>query len=106
MVVPKHNSSDYNKIIAERRRNSLCDIPPVLVPVWQLKIRERFGINVDKEVAHYIVLAAHERGTWKKQRAIRKIEKLFIQRGIDAESSAKMAKDVINLVVGNNIVEP
>jgi hypothetical protein len=104
MAVPKKNS-DYNKIIAERRRNSLCDIPPVLVPVWQLKIRERFGISVDKEIAQYIVLAAHERGTWKKQRAIKKIEKLFMQRGIDADSSAKMAKDVINLIISNNAVD-
>ena len=104
MGVPKKNS-DYKKIIAERRRNSLCDIPPVLVPVWQLKIRERFGINVDKEIAQYIVLAAHERGTWKKQRAIKKIEKLFMQRGIDEDSSAKMAKDVINLIISNNTVE-
>lgn len=83
----------------------MCDIPPVLVPVWQLKIRERFGINVDKEIAQYIVLAAHERGTWKKQRAIKKIEKLFMQRGIDVDSSAKMAKDVINLIISNNTVE-
>jgi len=83
----------------------LCDIPPVLVPVWQLKIRERFGINIDKEIAQYIVLAAHERGTWKKQRAIKKIEKLFMQRGIDVDSSAKMAKDVINLIISNNTVE-
>ena len=104
MAIPKKNS-DYNKIIAERRRNSLCDIPPVLVPVWQLKIRERFGINVDKEIAQYIVLATHERGTWKKQRAIKKIEKLFMQRGIDEDSSAKMAKDVINLIISNNTVE-
>ena len=104
MAIPKKNS-DYNKIIAERRRNSLCDIPPVLVPVWQLKIRERFGINVDKEIAQYIVLAAHERGAWKKQRAIKKIEKLFMQRGIDVDSSAKMAKDVINLIISNNTVE-
>jgi hypothetical protein len=104
MAIPKKNS-DYNKIIAERRRNSLCDIPPVLVPVWQLKIRERFGINVDKEIAQYIVVAAHERGTWKKQRAIKKIEKLFMQRGIDEDSSAKMAKDVINLIISNNTVE-
>ena len=104
MAIPKKNS-DYNKIIAERRRNSLCDIPPVLVPVWQLKIRERFGISLDKEIAQYIVLAAHERGTWKKQRAIKKIEKLFMQRGIDADSSAKMAKDVINLIISNNTVE-
>ncbi len=104
MAIPKKNS-DYNKIIAERRRNSLCDIPPVLVPVWQLKIRERFGINVDKEIAQYIVLAAHERGTWKKQRAIKKIEKLFMQRGIDVDSSAKMAKDVINLIISSNTVD-
>ena len=83
----------------------MCDIPPVLVPVWQLKIRERFGINVDKEIAQYIVLAAHERGTWKKQRAIKKIEKLFMQRGIDVDSSDKMAKDVINLIISNNTVE-
>ena len=42
------------------------------------KIRERFGINVDREIAEYIVLAVHENGTWKRQRAVRKIEKILI----------------------------
>jgi hypothetical protein len=74
----------------------------VLVPVWQIKIRERFGISVDREIAEYIVLAAHEKGTWKKQRAIRKIEKIFLNRGESPDDSRRMANDVVNLAVGSN----
>ena len=74
----------------------------MLVPVWQIKIRERFGISVDREIAEYIVLAAHEKGTWKKQRAIRKIEKIFLNRGETPNDSKRMANDVVNLAVGSS----
>ena len=104
MVFPKRvkDSKDINDII-EARRNSdnLRDIPNILVPVWQLKIRERFGINIDREVAEYIVLAAHERGTWRRQRATRKIEKLLISRGLSSEESASEARLIIDLAIGN-----
>lgn len=93
---------DINRIISERRREStLKDIPTVLIPVWQMKIRERFGINVDREIAEYVVLAAHEKGTWKKQRAIRKIEKILVSRGESKETSVRMANDIVQLAVGN-----
>lgn len=103
MPLPSKRKDDLNRFIRERRNESvLGDIPAVLVPVWQIKIRERFGISVDREIAEYIVLAAHEKGTWKKQRAIRKIEKIFINRGESADDSRRMANDVVNLAVGSN----
>lgn len=93
---------NLNRIIEERRESSnLREIPHVLIPVWQIKIRERFGINVDREIAEYIVLAAHERGTWRRQRAIRKIEKIFLARGETKEVSARKAREVVDLAVGS-----
>ncbi|KAA8921902.1 hypothetical protein [Thermoplasma sp.] len=97
MVLPRRK--DINSIVSEKRRE-LRDLPTVLVPVWQIKIRERFGINVDREIAKYIVLAAHENGTWKRQRATRKIEKLLMDRGESKENSARIAKEIIDLVIG------
>ena len=92
---------NLNRIIEEQRSHSnLRELPTVLVPVWQIKIRERFGISVDREIAEYIVLAAHEKGTWRRQRAIRKIEKIFQNRGDSIEDSAKKAKQVVDLAVG------
>ncbi|GGM77762.1 hypothetical protein GCM10007108_14910 [Thermogymnomonas acidicola] len=93
---------DINSIIERRReKENLREIPSVLVPVWQIKIMERFGINVDREVAEYIVLAAHEKGTWKRQRAIRKLERIFQARGDSREESARKAEEVIRLAVGD-----
>lgn len=103
MSMPSHfkKSSNLNKLIeAKRAGNNLREIPSVLVPVWQIKIRERFGISVDREVAEYIVLAAHERGTWRRQRAMRKVEKLFLSRGASREESIRKARQVIELAVG------
>lgn len=98
---PKRPAKNLNRLIEERRNNSnLRELPSVLVPVWQIKIRERFGISVDREIAEYIVLAAHERGTWRRQRAIRKIEKIFQTRGDTVEDSIKKAKQVVDLAVG------
>ena len=95
--------NDINSVISQiRKENELKDIPNVLVPLWQLKIRERFAINLDREIAEYVVLAAHERGTWKKQRAIRKIEKILVGRGETSESSSKIANEIVQLAVGQN----
>lgn len=92
--------SNINKLMDNVRSSSLRDIPVVLVPVWQIKIRERFGINVDREIAEYIVLAVHENGTWKRQRALRKIEKLLIQRGNDMPMAKRMARNILEMAVG------
>ncbi len=92
--------TNINKIIEKTRSNTLRDIPDVLVPVWQIKIRERFGINVDREIAEYIVLAVHENGTWKRQRAVRKIEKILMERGNEAPVAKKMATNILEMAVG------
>ena len=95
-------SDNINKIMEiTRNNNPLKDIPTILVPVWQIKIRERFGINVDREIAEYIVLAAHENGTWKRQRAIRKIERILIDRGTELPTAKVMAKNIVEMAVGN-----
>ena len=95
------DGNNINKIMERTRNdNSLRDIPGVLVPVWQIKIRERFGINVDREIAEYIVLAVHENGTWKRQRAVRKIEKILIERGNEMPVAKKLAKNILEMAVG------
>ncbi len=95
-----------DRIVAKRREsNNLRNIPEVLVPIWQVKIRERFGINIDREVARYIVMATHEEGTWKKQRAMLKIQKILIERGMSPEESMKVSRNVINIAVGGGTVE-
>lgn len=90
-----------DKIIYQKRReNVLKDIPSILIPVWQIKLKERFGLNVDREIAAYVVLAAHERGTWKKYRAVKRIEKLLISRGGTPAESREKAKEIVQIAVG------
>ena len=99
--MPISSRRRVDMIVAKRREsNNLRNIPEVLVPLWQVKIRERFGINIDREIARYIVMAAHEEGTWKKQRAMQKIENILIERGMSREESTKISRSVINIVVG------
>ena len=86
----------------KRASESLRELPTVLIPVWQIKLRERFGINVDREIAAYVVMATHEHGTWKRQRAMRKIQKIFMQRGMDSIESMKKAKEIVDLSVENH----
>ena len=103
MPAPKKRQlTNPNKIIQEvRDASNLREMPSVLIPLWQIKLRERFGINVDREIATYIVLAAHESGTWKKYRAVKRIERLLKSRGEDPETSARLAAQIVSLAVGN-----
>ncbi|MFG1519457.1 MAG: hypothetical protein AAE977_03125 [Thermoplasmataceae archaeon] len=92
-----------DRLIQEKRRSyELKTIPEVLIPVWQIKLRERFGINVDREIASYVVMAAHEQGTWKRYRAIKRIEKLLRARGESPERSSRLAREIVEISVGIN----
>lgn len=103
MKLRQTREKSLDQVIQERRNSeSLKDLPAVLIPVWQIKLRERFGINVDREIAAYVVMATHEKGTWKKQRAMRKIQKILMSRGMNNEDSLKKAKEIIDLSVGNS----
>jgi hypothetical protein len=104
--MPLKRGIDPNKLISQRRESSnLRNIPNILIPLWQIKVRERFGIDVDREITRYIVLAAHEEGTWKKQRAIRKIENLLKNRGFSNENSRSLANAVIDMAIGGKAIE-
>ncbi|GEM_PF-1555429 len=105
MVSRKSERKSLNKIISSyREAETLRDLPSVLIPVWQVKLRERFGINVDREIAMYIVLATHEEGTWKRQRAVRKIEKLLLSRGMNKEESMRRAREIVEMAVSSHDV--
>ncbi|MGP6220594.1 hypothetical protein [Caldiplasma sukawensis] len=89
---------DIEKIIAKRREsNNLRNIPVILIPIWQIKLRERLGMDVDKELVYYIVQAVHEEGTWKRQRAIKNIESILMKRGYSTQESELMAKRIIEM---------
>lgn len=103
MTDKERKGKNLQETIREKRASeSLRELPNVLIPVWQIKLRERFGINVDREIAAYVVMATHERGTWKRQRAMRKIQKIFMQRGMDSIESMKKAKEIVDLSVENH----
>jgi hypothetical protein len=94
---------NLDKIIQEKRRvYEMKTIPEVLIPVWQIKLRERFGINVDREIASYVVMAAHEQGTWKRHRAIKRIEELLRARGETKDRSSRLAREIVEISVGVN----
>ncbi len=96
---PKKDRNINAMISSFREAETLKELPTVLIPVWQIKLRERFGINVDREIASYIVLATHEQGTWKRQRAIRKIEKLLVSRGMSKSDSIRKAREIVEMAV-------
>ncbi|MCL5437945.1 MAG: hypothetical protein M1148_01955 [Candidatus Thermoplasmatota archaeon] len=99
--MPQKRARSIDRIIHDTRRASvLRELPHVLIPVWQIKLRERFGINVDREIAAYVVLAAHESGTWKKHRAIKRIEHLMISRGETPLKSRELAQEIIKMATG------
>ncbi len=103
MATKRSDEKSLEQIIREKRASeSLRELPSVLIPVWQIKLRERFGINVDREIAAYVVMATHEHGTWKRQRAMRKIQKIFMDRGLDKAESIRRAKEIVDLSVENH----
>lgn len=107
MSLKDRKNKDLNKIVSSfREAETLKELPTVLIPIWQIKLRQRFGINVDREIASYVVLATHEQGTWKRQRAIRKIEKLLEERGMSREESIRRAREIVEMAVSNSDVSP
>ncbi|MCL4330482.1 MAG: hypothetical protein M1533_05760 [Candidatus Thermoplasmatota archaeon] len=100
-MASSRSNDRIDRIIYEKRKSaSLGSIPDILIPVWQIKLKERFGINVDREIASYVVLAAHEQGTWKRYRAVKRIEKILRERGEDPATAHKLASEIVIISMG------
>ncbi len=73
-------------------------IPYVLIPLWQMKLRERYGIDVDKEIVKIILEEKYSKSTWKWSRAVKRIEEILAMRGVSRENAVKLAKNLIKAV--------
>ena len=73
-------------------------IPHVLIPLWQMKLREIYGIEVDREIIKIALEEKYSRSTWKWSRAVKRIEDILTIRGISRENATKIAKSVVKAV--------
>ncbi|AGB04275.1 hypothetical protein AciM339_0386 [Aciduliprofundum sp. MAR08-339] len=73
-------------------------VPYVLIPLWQLKLREKYGIEVDKEIVRILVEARYSKSTWKWRRAMKKVAEELKNRGISATHASELAHRLVRAV--------
>ncbi len=74
-------------------------VPRFLIKLWQIRIKEKFGLEVDSDIAEVIVKIVHERSTWKLSRAEKYITALFKLKGESKEAAEKEAKELVKTVL-------
>ncbi len=75
-------------------------VPYVLIPLWQMKLRERYGIDVDREIVRIILEEKYSQSTWKWSRAVKRIEDILAKRGVSRENAVRLAKSIVKAVSG------
>ena len=75
-------------------------VPYVLIPLWQLRLRERYGIEVDRKIVQILLEARYSQSTWKWHRVIKKISEELKKRGISAAHASQLAHKLVNAVAG------
>ncbi len=73
-------------------------VPYVLIPLWQLKLRERYGIDVDKDIVKILVEARYSKSTWKWHRTVKRVAEELIKRGISATHASQLAHKLVKAV--------
>ncbi|ADD08461.1 hypothetical protein [Candidatus Aciduliprofundum boonei] len=73
-------------------------VPYVLIPLWQIRLKERYGIEVDRDIVRILVEARYSRSTWKWHRAIKRVSEELRKRGISAAHASQLAHKLVNAV--------
>ncbi|MCL4447497.1 MAG: hypothetical protein M0Z77_03545 [Thermoplasmatales archaeon] len=74
-------------------------VPRFLIKLWQIRIKEKFGLEVDSDIAEVIVKIVHERSTWKLSRAEKYITALLKLKGESKEEAERDARDLVRTVL-------
>lgn len=74
-------------------------VPRFLIKLWQIRIKEKFGLEVDNDIAEVIVKIIHERSTWKLSRAEKYIIALLLLKGMSKKEAGKEARKIIVTIV-------
>lgn len=85
--------------IYQKLRGEGDHVPRFLIKLWQIRIKERFGLEVDRDIAEVIVKVIHERSTWKLFRAERYIAILLRLKGMSGKESVKEARNIVSTVM-------
>ncbi|MCL4413093.1 MAG: hypothetical protein M1526_07060 [Candidatus Thermoplasmatota archaeon] len=85
--------------IYQRLRREGEYVPGFLIKLWQIRIKEKFGVEVDSDIAEVIVKIVHERSTWKTSRAEKYIAALLKAKGEPKERAENEAKDLVRTIL-------
>ncbi len=74
-------------------------VPYILIPLWQMKLREIYGIEIDKDIVRILVDARYSKSTWKWQRTVKKVTEELAKRGFSRKHAYLLAKNLVSAVI-------
>lgn len=89
-----------NLNLAKRLRKEGEYVPSFLIKIWQIRIKEKFGLEVDSDIAEVLIKIIHERSTWKTSRAEKYITMLLRAKGEKKEEAEKRARELVKIILG------
>ena len=86
--------------LAQRLKKEGEYVPSFLIKIWQIRIKEKFGLEVDSDIAEVLIKIIHERSTWKTSRAEKYIAMLLRAKGEKKEEAEKRARKIVKTILG------
>ncbi len=88
-----------NPQIYQKLRKEGDYVPRFLIKLWQIRIKEKFGMEVDSDIAEVIVKIVHEKSTWKTSRAEKYISALLKSKGEPKDQAEKDARELVKTIL-------
>ncbi|GEM_PF-4145737 len=74
-------------------------VPDFVISLWRIEFKEKYGIDVDRDVARIILQTKYENTTWKWRKAIKRIEEILVNKGLSRENAMHFAKHIVDLAL-------
>lgn len=80
--------------------NDIIMIPKELLPIWKMRLKEKFDIIVSDSILKILIIAHYSKGSWKWHRAYQEIVEKYKEEGYNSKVAQEKANVLINAFAG------
>ncbi len=83
-----------------KNQNDIVMIPKELLPIWKMRLKDKFDIIVSDSILKILIIAHYSKGSWKWHRAYEEIVKQYKEEGYSMKLAQEKANQLIKAFSG------
>lgn len=83
-----------------KNKNDIVMIPKELLPIWKMRLKDKFDIIVSDSILKILIIAHYSKGSWKWHRAYEEIVEQYKEEGYNVKSAQEKANLLIKAFSG------